>query len=417
MDPQHPLSAYLTLLIALGIGLLVGLERGWEQREIDEGKRVAGIRTFALLGLLGGVSGLLGRELGAVVVATGFFAITGVVVAAYVVTARVQASYGVTSAVAMLATFALSAAVAVGYPQGAAAATVVMAILLGLKPEMHRWLGRLKRQELVAALQLLLLSVVVLPLLPDRGIGGFASLNPYRLWWLVVLVASLSFCGHFAIRVLGERRGILVTGLLGGLASSTALTVQFARRGRDHPGGQGLLAAGIALASATVPARMAVEVAVINRELLAAVLSPLLVMAGAGVLGGLVLIWWSRGAQDRQLVETAPFRLTVVLQFALLLALIASAGELIQRYLGDAGIYALAGFSGLAEADAVTVSLASMARGELAPVVAARAVVLVAMAAALSKTLLATALGGGLLARRVAAASLLMIVSGLPWLF
>jgi len=140
-------------------------------------------------------------------------------------------------------------------------------------------------------------------------------------------------------------------------------------------------------------------------------------MAGAGVLGGLVLIWWSRGAQDRQLVETAPFRLTVVLQFALLLALIASAGELIQRYLGDAGIYALAGFSGLAEADAVTVSLASMARGELAPVVAARAVVLVAMAAALSKTLLATALGGGLLARRVAAASLLMIVSGLPWLF
>ena len=408
----------LALLVALGIGLLVGLERGWEQRGAEEGERVAGIRTFALVGLFGGVAGLLGQSLGAAAVAAGFLAITALVVAAYAVTSRRQSSYGITTAVAALGTFALGATAAAGYPQGAAAAAVFMALVLGLKPEMHDWLQRLRRDELVSALQLLLLSVVVLPLLPDRGLGPWAAFNPYRLWWLVVLVAGLSFCGHFAIRLLGERRGILVTGAVGGLASSTALTVQFARRSRLQGRLQPLLAVGIVLASATVPARMAVEVAVVNPDLLPAALPPLLAMAGATAATGLVLWWHTRAGETGEPLEASrPFRLSVVLQFALLLAVISVAGEAARLYLGDAGVYALAGIAGLADADAVTVSLANAARGALDDTVAVRALVLVAIAAAASKALLGLMLGGRSLAMRVVAASAITAGAGLPWLF
>lgn len=405
-----------TLVIALGIGVLVGLERGWEQRQALDGSRVAGIRSFALLGLLGGVSGLLGQALGGAVVAMALAAVAALVVSGYLMSVRMQGGQGITTAVAMLVTFALGVAVAVGFQQEAAASAVVMAILLGLKSEIHDWLGRINRQELVAALQLLLLSVVVLPMLPDRGIGDLSSINPHRLWWLVVLVASISFCGHFAVRLLGQRQGTLVTSLLGGLASSTALTVQFARRSRAHPALSGLLAAGIILAGATVPARMVIEVAVVNPELLGLVVAPLALMAVAGVVAGVVLVWRSGETQDQEPLETRPFRLSMVLQFALLLGLISLAGELARRYLGDTGVYALAALSGLADADAITVSLASMAREGLAPAVAGRAVVLVAMAAALSKVLLGVSLGSGVLAGRVAAASLGMVLPGLPWL-
>lgn len=410
-------TTFSTLFIALGIGMLIGLERGWEQREAHEGSRVAGIRTFGLLGLLGGITGLLGQTLGAMVVACGLLAVSALVIAAYVGGSAHHPDRGITSGVAMLLTYGLSVATAVGFRQEAAAMAVLTTVLLGLKPEIHRWLGRLNRQELVAALQLLMLSVVVLPLLPDRSVALLAGANPHRLWWLVVLVASMSFCGHFAIRMLGERRGILLTGLFGGLASSTALTVQFARRSRDFPGTQNLLAAGIALASATVPARMAVEVAVVNRELLPLVISPLLSMSAAGLLAGLCLVFLSSDNPLHPSVASRPFQLVVVMQFAVLLALISVAGELARRYLGDGGVYVLAGVSGLAEADAVTISLASMARGELADAVAARAVVLVAMAAAFSKILLGMVLGTGVLAGRVALASLTMMLPGVPWLF
>lgn len=412
---SHP---SLALFVSLGIGLLVGLERGWEQRSAEEGERVAGIRTFALVGLFGGVAGLLGDSLGAAAVAAGFVAITALVVAAYALTSWRQSSYGITTAVAALGTFGLGAVAAAGYPQGAAAAAVFMALLLGLKPEMHEWLRRLRRDELVSALQLLLISVVVLPLLPDRGLGPWEAFNPYRLWWLVVLVAGLSFCGHFAIRLLGEQRGVLLTGAVGGLASSTALTVQFARRGRLQAGLQPLLAVGIVLASATVPARMLVEVAVVNRQLLPAALPPLLSMVGATAAVGLALWWGARRAESGESLEASrPFRLSVVLYFALLLAVISVAGEAARVYLGSGGVYALAGIAGLADADAVTVSLANASRGALEDAVAVRALVLVAMAAAASKALLSLAFGGRALALRVVAASVVTAAAGVPWLF
>ena len=256
-----------------------------------------------------------------------------------------------------------------------------------------------------------------MPLLPDRGLGPWEAFNPYRLWGLVVLVAGLSFCGHFAIRLLGERRGILITGAVGGLASSTALTVQFARRGGLQSRLQPLLAVGIVLASAMVPARMLVEVAVVNPELLPAVLPPLLAMGSATVATGLVLWWRSRATETGEALEASrPFRLSVVVQFALLLAVISVAGEAARLYLGSAGVYALAGIAGLANADAVTVSLAVAARGALDDAVVVRALVLVAVAAAVSKALLSLVLGGRSLAMRVAAASAITAGVGLPWL-
>ena len=228
MNADTTLLIFRNLGVALAIGLMVGLERGWQQREADAGQRVAGLRTFAIIGMAGGVTGLLAERMGPLVLGLGLIAIAAMLIAAHVMSSQDRGEYGITSEMAAFTTYGLAALATSGAPAVAAAGAVVTATLLGLKPELHRWLARLDREELLAALKLLMMSVLVLPLLPDRGIGPWDTLNPLRIWQLVVIVAAISFAGHFAVRLLGQARGILTTGVFGGLASSPALTLQFA---------------------------------------------------------------------------------------------------------------------------------------------------------------------------------------------
>ena len=245
------METLLNLGLALALGLLVGVERGWQEREAAEGSRLAGIRTFSLISLLGGLWELLGRGSGEIVLGIAFLAFVVLMSAAHVAEARASHDYGVTTLIAALITFALGALSVRGEHAVAATAAVLTTIILSLKPILHRWLRRIEQQELTAALKLLLISVVILPILPDRGYGPWQALNPHELWWLVILIAVISFAAYCAVKIAGPERGILLAGFLGGLVSSTAVSLHLARLAAQGIQ-RNIIAAGVLVASAMI---------------------------------------------------------------------------------------------------------------------------------------------------------------------
>ena len=232
------------LVAALAVGLVIGLERGWHDRELPEGGRVAGLRTFALTGLLGGVLGHLQPDFGAWPLLGALLGLALLLTVSYARNAKLSGNLSATTPVAMLLTLVLGAFAAHGNITLALSAAVVGAVLLDLKPTLHGWLRLIDHRELTASLQLLVLSMVILPYLPNTGLGPYAALNPYQLWWAVILIAGLSLTGHFAMRITGAQRGVLWTGILGGLASSTATTLALARYAREQPSQTGAAVAG-----------------------------------------------------------------------------------------------------------------------------------------------------------------------------
>ena len=281
-DPE----IFRRLGLALAIGLLVGLERGWHARAEPAGARVAGIRSFALTGLLGGMSGWLATKLGAVAFGFVFAGFAALVALSYWAGSREEKDFGITTEIAALLVFLLGAAAVLGDMAPPAAAAVVATALLAIKPALHRWIDRIQELELAAAIELAVISVVMLPLLPDRGFGPGGGLNPYQLWWAVVLVAGLSFVGYFAIRIAGPGLGTLITGLLGGLVSSTATTLSFARMARRAEALAPVLAVGTVLAGSVTFLRILALATVFSRPLAAAVAVPMLAMAATGLAGG-----------------------------------------------------------------------------------------------------------------------------------
>lgn len=404
--------------IALAIGLLIGTERGWHEREVAEGQRVAGIRTFGLTGLLGGVIGVVSLELGVTFAALAFAGFAALVVASHVISSsRGETSLGITTEVALLITLVLGLLCTLGYPMIAASSAVVATLLLGLKPILHGWLARLTEGELLAALKLLLISVVLLPLLPDRGFGPWGAFNPYLAWWMVVLVSGLSFLGYFAIKLAGPSRGIMVTSLLGGLVSSTAVTLNLARYARDVRYSPALLAAGVLAACSIMFPRVLIEAGAVHAELIPILLPPLALMTLV-TLGGAIYLW--RGIQPQEPVGQTPlpnpFELGKAIQFGLLLVFITVLASAAEAWFGQAGLYALALASGLADVDALTLSVAKLSLNGLEPEIARNTILIAAITNTIVKAGLALALGGLQLGKRVAAISLAAIALGLATL-
>lgn len=226
-------QTFYYLGVALAIGLLIGVERGWKEREVEEGERVAGVRTYGLIGLLGGGVALLSNHIGSLVMGFAFLGLAGALTMSHIVNMPSEEDAGITSLVAAFIVFVFGAMAAMGEVVIAAGSAVVATLLLTYKPLLHRWVSALETEELRAGIKLLLISVVLLPILPNQGYGPWQTLNPYMIWWMVVLIATISFVGYFAIKIGGAHRGIVFTGLFGGLASSTALTLHFSRSSPD----------------------------------------------------------------------------------------------------------------------------------------------------------------------------------------
>jgi uncharacterized membrane protein (DUF4010 family) len=359
------------LTVALAIGLVIGIERGWRQREEAEGDRAAGLRTHALSGLLGGIWGALARgtgEAGAVALALAFIAFTAVIAAFRYREMQHDKTFGATTVVAGMLAFALGALAVMGDMTAAAAAGVAVAMLLALKGALHAWVKRLTWEELRAGLILAAMTVILLPLLPDRDLAYWLPVNPREVWLLTIMIAALSFAGYVAVRAAGPALGVLLSAVLGALVSSTAVTLNMARLAREYPQRRELFAAAIMLASAVMMARVLVVVGIVNVELLPILAVPLLLAVVAQVGVAAYLGWRARNeATDHpQLDLKNPFDLGVVLQFGALLAVIMLLAKWLSAWAGANGVYALAFVSGLVDVDAISLSMARLAPGGLA---------------------------------------------------
>ncbi len=389
------------LLVALLIGILIGLDR--ERAEVRKARQIfAGVRTFPLVALAGAIPMLLLDRAGPLLLAVTLLAIAAIAVVSYVRSSG-SGDIGATTEVAAVATFLLGALAGAGQLVVAGACGVAVAVLLVAKPKLEGFSRALTPEELTAALELAVISVIVLPLLPDRGYGPWQVLNPREIWLVVVLVTALSFVGFMAMRLLGERRGMAVTGAVGGLVSSTAVTMAMAERSRGAAAMGRAAAAAAIVASAIMPLRVAVLAGAVN----AGILPRLLPTMGVMALAGLVAAWLlSRRRPDEQAESGArirnPFSLVAALSFAAIFAVVLLAVRGASVYFGTGGTYAAAGLSAVADVDAVTVAFARLGPGEQAWRVPAAAVTVAAVVNTLVKLGIAVGLGAGRFRRYVA---------------
>jgi uncharacterized membrane protein (DUF4010 family) len=408
-------QTFYYLSAALAVGLLIGVERGWKSRGAEEGERVAGVRTYGLIGLLGGGSALLAQHMGALLAGLMFLGLAAALTTVYVVTQNSDdTDVGITSLVASLLTFVFGALAGSGEVAVAGAAAVVTALLLGYKPTLHRWVSSLRASELRAGLKLLLISVVLLPILPNQGYGPWQALNPYEIWWMVVLIATISFVGYFAIKIGGARKGALFTGMFGGLASSTALTLHFSRVSRAGGTTVPVLATGILIACGTMFPRMLLVAVVFNAQLFRPLLLPGLVMAL--VIYAPALFYWlslRRRKTDAEATLSNPLELKTAVSFGALLALVMLLGKALKAWLGETAVLLLAAASGVADVDAITLSLARMSQDELGIRVAATGILIAAAVNSVIKGAMATVIGGQRIGLWVGLPLLISAVTGL----
>jgi uncharacterized membrane protein (DUF4010 family) len=401
------------LAVALAIGLLIGLERGWQTREESDYQRTAGLRTFALTGLLGGICGLMSVVSSPIVLAAGLIAFTGALVVFGYLEATAETNFSATSVVAGILTFVLGAYATLGNETVAVAAAVAMAILLALRETLHSWVRTVTWPEIRSVLVLLAMSFLLLPILPNRPVDPWQVLNPAEIWLLAILIAAVSFAGYVAVRVLGERNGIAVAAIAGGLASSTATTLSFARLAREHPEGVRLLAGGILLSGVTMLVRVVVLAGLLNPALLWPLAGPAAAAAAVLLLWAAVLLWARRGAAPEapSLSIKNPFELATVLKLAALIAAIMLVAKVAAWKAGTAGLYLLAAVSGIADVDALTLSMARLAGPQVAVANAATAILVAVSVNTASKAVITASVGGKAIGTLVAGASALAIAA------
>lgn len=403
------------LIVALLLGTLIGIQRGWQARNREPGERVAGIRTHALTALLGGVGALLSREIAAGIFPVLLSALILLNLVAYWIRAPETGDYSITGIIGLTLTFCFGG-MAVGVDVTLATAlAVITALILDNKDEIHGLLNKLQARELDAGFKLLLITVVVLPILPNRAMGPGGVLNPYEIWWLVVLIASISFVGYFAIRMGGAGKGILFTSLFAGLSSSTALTLHFSRQARQAEMLAPQLAAGILIACGTMFPRILIYCGIINPTLLPQLLLPVIGMAlmlyiPAGII-------WRRNRErlqvEQPLLNRNPLDLKPALLFGVLLTLILLVGHWLSESFGDTGIYVLAASSGIADVDAITLSLTRMSESSIAAQTAVIGIVIASSVNNLVKATMAWFIGPAALGHRVALPMALSLAVGL----
>lgn len=414
MPPEtlRPLQIALGLALALAVGAAVGLER--ERRAQSEHKRgFGGARTFPLVALFGALSGFLSRSLGGELLALGAAALTALLGLSYWRARRAAEDEppGLTTEMAALVVYLLGAmpfapssevTFEVRVLLVGALGTCVMA-LLALRQRIHAFAGQLSHEDLLAAVRFALAALVVLPLLPDASYGPSGVLNPRRIGIVVVLIAGIGFVGYVAVRLFGARKGFTLTAAAGGLVSSTAVTLSFASRARQHPELRGASALAVVLASTIMFPRVLVLIAAMRPSLAAAAALPLGVMFAVALLGAL-LAWRRQAAQAEGGEPTRlsnPFRLREAVRLGLLYAGVRLVAALAWEHFGQSGLYASAVLSGLVDVDAISLSVANMHRGGLEPATAVGAVTLAAATNTLVKVGLSAAIGGRALGRAV----------------
>ncbi|MCU0980514.1 MAG: MgtC/SapB family protein [Pirellulaceae bacterium] len=356
------ISTVESLALALGLGLLVGLQREWSAHHLT------GIRTFALITILGTLLGLLSHSLGVWLPVAGLCGVAALLIVGTVLAFVGQHEEpGLTTEIAALVMYAVGVALALGQTELGLIIGGGVAVLLQWKQPLHKLVGRFSEPDVRAIFNLVLIALVILPVLPNRSFGPYGVLNPFEIWLTVVLIVGISLGGYIAYKFFGARAGTLLGGIFGGMISSTATTVSYARRTRHAPEeAVGLAAFVVVVASTIVFARVIFEIAVVAPELLSSIAPPLVVvMLVMGVLA--LVMYGTRGGEAEQVpMDKDPSQLKAAVVFGLLYAVILFAVAAGQQWFGDRGLYLIAALSGLTDMDAITLSTAQLIkRGEL----------------------------------------------------
>lgn len=402
-------------LIALLIGALVGVEREKSQSASGHAS-FAGLRTFILLAQLGSLSAWISLHLDSpLVLVIALAAVAIAVLAGYILESRTRPqALGLSTEFAALTVFLLGGLVMYGYPELAVALGILTSAVLAFKQPLHGMVARIASDDIYAVLKLLIATFIVLPLLPDHTIDPWGALNPYLLWLLVILISGLSLVGYVAVRLLGAAHGTIITGFAGGLVSSTAVSLGFARQSRIDPSATTAdsLAAGILAAWAVMFVRVMIMVAIVRRDLLATLAFEFGALAlVATVLSGVFYLRslrWHAPASGERLPVSNPFSLASAVQFALLFAVVLVVVKLAQEYAPVGGLYLVAAIAGLTDVDAITLSVAQSAAIGLTYEVATIAIGIAAMSNTVVKCALVVVLGRGPVRSRLVLATAIL---------
>lgn len=405
--------------LALGLGMLIGL-----QRERSRSRDLAGIRTFALIALFGALAGLASNTIGAWFAVAGLLAVGGLVAAANLNRREPGHSPGpgLTTEIAVLLTYGLGVYLMIGAISIAMALGGATAFLLYAKRVLHGFVARIGAVEFKAMMQFVVIALVILPVLPDASYGPYGVLNPYEAWLMVVLIVGISLAGYLAYRLVGAGPGMLLGGFLGGLISSTATTVSYARQTRNRPALAAFAAFVIAAASTVVFARLMLEVYVVAPDIAINFLPPLAILFAVGIGFSGIAFYFATHGEVRHAPESGenPVELTAAISFGVLYVLVLLAVAFARDRFGDSGVYTVALISGLTDVDAITLSTTKMVATEKLSIATGwRTILIAALANLVFKYGAVIVLGGRPLAPRLApyTAAMLLIGIGLIWLW
>ncbi len=416
---MEPADLFYRFGVALIIGILIGLER--EHSQTDSAREFAGVRTFALFGLVGCTAALISDVLMSPWAFVAAILLVGVLITvAYFLTAP-RGSVGLTTEVAVLLTVLAGGLCYWDYLALAAALAVATTVLLSLKLELESFAQRLTREDIYATLKFAVITAIVLPVLPNQGFGPppFDVLNPYRIWLMVVFISGISFLGYVLIKVVRGSQGIGLTGLLGGLVSSTAVTMSFTQRSQKETSLARPFALAITVAWVMMFMRVLVEVAALNTALLWQMWLPMTAAGAVGLAYCVYLFFAQRTEEKGETSFSNPFELRPALKFGLVYAAILLVARAAEMYLGNPGVYLSSIIAGLADVDAITLTMAELsgASGGLDVETAGRAVVLAAMSNTVVKGGIVLGTGSPGLRRAVLPAFVLMLVMGVSVAF
>ena len=413
------LDLFQRLGLALAIGFLIGVERGWKSRGAEDESRVAGLRTYTLIGLLGGVSGLIGALFGPVVLAALAlsFSLAWLVYKAWE-TLR-DGDLSITGLVAGLIVFALGAYAARGSLAIAAAAGVALVSVLAFKSALHDWLARLTWPEIRSALLILAATFIALPLLPDRALDPYGAFNPREIWLLTIVIAGASFAGYVALRALGPGAGLYIGAGAGALVSSTVVTYDLARRTKAEEVDPLQAAAAACLANLVMFLRVGALIAIFAAPAFVSAAPILGAAIGATLLAAATLAFLDRrpGRAEAAMTLKSPLNVASVVRFALLLGAIIAAARLIAHFYGASSLTLFAATAGLVDVDAVALAVGGLVREGLAPPLGVQAVLIAAGVDTLSKAAIALYAGRARFAVPYALASVFAIAVAIFALF
>lgn len=405
-----PWDLFVRIGIALGIGLLVGAQR----ERVD--KAPGGIRTFALIALFGSFSALLADEFGGWLLAAAFIALAGLVVMANWLETRREAEHGsgITSEIAAMLVFGISAYLVNGEKGLAVVCAGVIALLLHYKVPMHAFVGKLGKEDLHAIMQFVLISLVILPVLPNETYDPYEVLNPFKIWLMVVLIVGIGLFGYVAYKLFSAKAGTLLGGLLGGMVSSTATTISAARDSKGSPSRATAAALIIMIATAVSIIRILIEIFAVANRFFLTILAPFAALLAVF----LILTYILYRKKSDEIVEGKepgnPAQLKPAIIFGALYAVILFVVAFTREKYGESGLYVVAVLSGLTDVDAITLSTANMMnKDRIAVDTGWRLIMVATLANTLFKGGAVALLGGKELLKRIAVLYGIAILSGI----